>query len=119
MMAPAVVLAHDDRPLDQEDGPRLIYANQAALRLWRYNWNHMIGMPSKLTAEPELRASRQAALASAQQRTAISDYAGIRIDSQGSRFAIEGARIWTLVNPQGQTCGQAAAFSSWWRLSPN
>ncbi len=112
-VADTVVLAHDGAPLDADEGPRLTYANRAALRLWRRDWASMVGMPSSLTAEPEQRASRQQALASAQQQLAIRDYSGIRIDSTGRRFAINGARIWTLHDADGKPCGQAAAFSSW------
>jgi len=111
-----VVLAHDGTPLDQGEGPRLIYANRAALTLWRLPWASMVGMPSSLTAEPGQRASRQQALASARVRQAITSYSGIRIDSSGRRFAIAGARIWTLRDSGGEPCGQAAAFSSWWWL---
>ncbi|NDC35512.1 MAG: MEKHLA domain-containing protein [Synechococcaceae bacterium WB9_2_112] len=111
-----VVLAHDGTPLDQGEGPRLIYANRAALGLWRRNWSTMVGMPSSQTAEPQQRASRQQALATAQQQQAISDYSGIRIDSEGRRFVISGARIWTLHTADGRPCGQAAAFGSWHRL---
>jgi hypothetical protein len=49
-------------------------------------------------------------------RQAITSYSGIRIDSSGRRFAIAGARIWTLRDSGGEPCGQAAAFSSWWWL---
>lgn len=108
-----MVLAHDGAPLDQDEGPRLIYANRAALRLWRRDWAAMVGLPSSLTAEPAERASRQQALACAQQQQAIANYSGIRIDSQGRRFAITGARIWTLRDTHGQPCGQAAAFGDW------
>ena len=108
-----VVLAHDGAPLAQGEGPRLTYANRAALTLWRRSWNAMEGMPSSRTAEPEQRAGRLRALAAAQQQLAISDYTGIRIDSAGRRFAINGARIWSLIDAHGQPCGQAAAFSDW------
>ena len=111
--AGTVVLAHDGAPLDQGEGPRLTYANRAALTLWRRNWDAMVGLPSSQTAEPEQRRSRQQALASAQQQQAISNYGGIRIDSTGRRFAISGARIWTLHTQDGAPCGQAAAFSNW------
>ena len=56
------------------------------------------------------------ALALALRREAISNYGGIRIDSQGRRFRIEGARLWTLRNEAGEACGQAACFESWWWL---
>jgi len=108
-----VVLAHDGTPLDQGEGPRLIYANRAALRLWRRSWAAMVGLPSSRTAEPAERAARQQALSSAQQQQAITNYSGIRIDSQGRRFAITGARIWTLLDAYDQPCGQAAAFGDW------
>ena len=78
--APIVVLAHDGSPLEQGEGPRLIYANRAALTLWDRSWTQMVGMPSQLTAEPTERAGRQTALAAAQQQTAFSGYSGIRID---------------------------------------
>lgn len=109
--ATCVVLAHDGG-----DDPRLIYANAAALRLWRRPWATLVGMPSRLTAEPAERQARAGALALARRREAISNYGGIRIDSQGRRFRIEGARLWTLRQETGETCGQAACFESWWWL---
>jgi len=114
--SPMVVLAHDGSPLDRGDGPRLIYANRAALTLWGRNWADMVGMPSQLTAEPSERASRQTALATAQQQAAFSGYGGIRINRHGRRFQINNARLWTLFSPKGESCGQAACFNSWWWL---
>ena len=109
--ATCVVLAHDGG-----DDPRLIYANAAALRLWRRPWSALVGMPSRLTAEPAERRARADALALALRREAISNYGGIRIDSRGRRFRIEGARLWTLRNEAGEARGQAACFESWWWL---
>jgi hypothetical protein len=43
-------------------------------------------------------------------------YGGIRVDRDGRRFRIEGARLWTLRDGQGRACGQAASFSNWWWL---
>ena len=111
-----VMLAHDGADPASEPGPRLIYANRAALALWQRPWLQMVGMPSRLTAEPAERASRRQALEAARAQEAIEGYRGIRIDSRGQRFAIEGARLWTLRNGSGQPCGQAARFSSWWLL---
>ena len=109
--ATCVVMAHDGG-----DDPRLIYANAAALRLWRRPWSALVGMPSRLTAEPAERRARAGALALALRREAISNYGGIRIDSRGRRFRIEGARLWTLRNEAGEARGQAACFESWWWL---
>jgi hypothetical protein len=52
-------------------------------------------------------------LLAAQAKEAIAGYSGIRIDSRGRRFQIEGARLWTLRDEAGQPCGQAACFSRW------
>jgi hypothetical protein len=109
--AATVVLAHDG-----QGDPRLIYANRSALRLWRRTWREMVGMPSRLTAEPGERPDRSAALAHARSREGLEGYGGIRIDSQGRRFRIEAARLWTLRDPAGSPCGQAAAFGNWWWL---
>jgi hypothetical protein len=62
------------------------------------------------------RAGRTAALAHARSREGLEGYGGIRIDSQGRRFRIEAARLWTLRDPAGSPCGQAAAFGNWWWL---
>lgn len=114
--AEVVVLAHDGADPASDPGPRLTYANRAALRLWRRPWEAMVGMPSRLTAAPSERASRSEALVVAQAQHALTGYRGIRIDSRGRRFQINGARLWTLRDASGQPCGQAARFSSWWLL---
>jgi hypothetical protein len=105
------VLAHDDN-----SDPRLIYANAAALRLWRRRWEDMVGLPSRLTAEPREQRERSVALALAAQQGVMSGYRGTRIDSQGRRFLIEGACLWILLDPLGGKRGQAACFSEWWWL---
>ena len=112
--ASEVVLAHDGADPGLDPGPRLIYANRAALRLWRRDWAEMVGMPSRLTAEPEQRRVRSQALTQALQSGGIRNYSGIRVDSQGRRFQISGARIWSLIEADGTRCGQAAAFENWW-----
>lgn len=109
--APQVLLAHDGGA-----DPRLIYANRSALRLWRRTWEEMVGMPSRLTAEAHERPARSEALAEALSSGGIRGYGGVRIDSQGRRFRIAGARIWSLIAADGRRCGQAAAFSDWWWL---
>jgi hypothetical protein len=111
-----VVLAHDGSDPGAEPGPRLIYANAAALQLWRRPWAEMVGLPSRLTAEPEQRLTRAAMLVQAREQHAITGYSGIRIDSHGRRFQIHKARLWTLWDQHNQPCGQAAAFNAWWWL---
>ena len=105
--ATTVVLAHEGGA-----DPRFVYANRAALSLWRRSWPQMVGLPSRLSAEPEQRRERSAALAQARQR-AIDDYSGIRVDSQGRRFQLEGARLFSLHDGADRADGQAACFSRW------
>lgn len=113
---PTVVLAHDGSDPGGDPGPRLIYANAAALQLWQRSWGQMVGLPSRLTAEPQQRRERARMLVQAQQQHAISGYSGIRISSGGRRFQIDNARLWTLWDADGHPCGQAAAFNNWWWL---
>jgi hypothetical protein len=118
--AETVVLAHDGADPVAAPGPRLIYANRAALRLWRRPWAGLVGMPSRLTAEPGERAGRARDLADVQRQRAIRNYGGVRIDSRGRRFRIAGARVWTLgpadAAGSDEPWGQAAAFNDWWWL---
>ena len=108
--AATVVLAHDGGA-----DPRFVYANAAALRLWQRPWRQMVGLPSRLSAAPTERHERSAALARARQE-AIANYSGIRVDSRGRRFRLEGARLWSLTGERGEPAGQAAAFDRWWWL---
>ncbi len=112
-VAERVVLAHDGADPAGDPGPRLIYANRAALRLWRRPWADLVGMPSRLTAEPRARQERARALLQARSEQAIANYSGIRIDSQGRRFRIDGAKVFSLRNQAGESCGQAACFARW------
>ena len=108
-----VVLAHDGIDPSGDPGPRLIYANRAALRLWRRPWAELVGMPSRLTAEPTARQERAQALLRARSQQAITGYSGIRIDSRGRRFRIDAARVFSLRTTAGVPCGQAACFARW------
>ena len=105
------VLAHD-----HSADPLLTYANGTALRLWGRNWQTMVGMPSRLTAEESARRERASALQQAHQRAGFKGYCGVRVNQEGRRFMIHNARIWPLLNINNEFCGQAAAFSSWWWL---
>jgi MEKHLA domain len=108
--AATVVLAHDGSA-----DPRFVYANRAALSLWRRSWGEMVGMPSRLSAASAERGERNIALARARQQ-GIRSYAGVRVDSRGQRFRVEGARLWTMHDAQGAAIAQAAAFNQWWWL---
>jgi MEKHLA domain len=107
-LAPFVVLSHGT-----EADPVLNYGNQAALDLWEMDWADFTQMPSRLTAEPDLREVRSQLLATAAQQGYITNYEGVRISKTGQRFFIQNAIIWKVFNHDGQHCGQAATFSQW------
>jgi hypothetical protein len=107
-LAPFVVLSHGT-----EADPVLNYGNQAALDLWEMDWANFTQMPSRLTAEPDLRQVRSQLLATAAQQGYITDYEGIRISKTGQRFFIQNATIWRVLDEEGNSCGQAATFENW------
>lgn len=106
--APVVVVSHGTEP-----DPILNYDNQAALDLWETTWEQLVGMPSRLTAEPVNRAERERMLQQANSQGHFDGYRGVRISSSGRRFLVENAVIWTVLNDYGITVGQAASFSQW------
>ena len=79
----SVVLAHDGG-----DDPRLTFANAAALRLWQRPWASMVGMPSRLTAEPAERQAR----AAGGRRGAPSSPQGLELPWSSRGAAIEQPR---------------------------
>jgi MEKHLA domain len=106
--APFAVLSHGCEP-----DPILNYGNQTALTLWEMNWQDFTVMPSRLTAEPELREGRSQLLTQAKQQGYLTDYEGVRISSTGRRFLIRKATIWRVFDEAGQVSGQAATFDNW------
>ena len=106
--APYVVLAHDGG-----SDPRFTYANLTAQRLWELEWEEFIGMPSRYSAEPDLREVRAAMLERVQRDGYIDDYQGIRISKTGKRFELGKTVVWNLSDADGHYCGQAATFSDW------
>ncbi len=100
---PLPVLAHDTQA-----SPRFIYANRAALSQFRMGARDMIGMESRRSAEPDLRAARQAMFDRLESANVVTGYEGIRIAADGSRFRMVDAVIWNLVDEAGQRHGQAA-----------
>lgn len=96
--------------------PILNYGNQTALVLWDRSWDDFTTMPSRLTAEPEVREGRSQLLAQAKQQGYLTDYEGVRISKTGQRFLIRKAMIWQVFDAAGQIQGQAAAFQDWQRL---
>ncbi len=109
--APFAIVSHGI----QED-PIFNYGNKIALELWSMTWEEFTRTPSRLSAEPINREARQAMLQQAEQQGYINNYRGVRISSTGTRFLIEKAIVWNLVNSSGDKCGQAATFAHWTML---
>lgn len=123
---PRAVVAHGT-----EDPPLFFYANRAGLDLFRMGTAEFIGLHSYKSAEPDLRAERAAMLARLDEHDVVTDYTGIRIAADGTRFRIEEAVIWNLRDEAGALQGQAAAIAKWkimwsvlrrwsrWQLTPS
>lgn len=106
--APFVVLSHG-----LEADPQFNYANLAAQRLFEMDWEAMIGLPSRYSAEAPERGERERLLAQVAAQGYIDDYAGVRVARSGRRFRIETATVWNLADAEGRPRGQAAAFGRW------
>ncbi|HET9630258.1 MAG TPA: MEKHLA domain-containing protein [Novosphingobium sp.] len=106
--APLAIVAHGT-----EADPLFFFASRLALARFATDPGHFIGMPSRFSAEAPLREERRALLERVSRDGFIADYAGVRIAADGSRFRIEQATVWNLVDPDGSVHGQAAAFSRW------
>ena len=111
--APFCVVSHNT-----EADPVFNYANKAALQLFEMKWHEFTKMPSRLSAEPQLREERERLLARVTEQGFIDDYTGVRISASGRRFFVEDAIVWNLIDENGAYHGQAAALFKWSELSP-
>lgn len=110
--APFVLLSHG-----VEADPIFCFGNRLALKLFGYDWEAFTSLPSRLSAEPDLRTVREQLLMQVRQKGFISDYAGVRIAADGRRFEIQQATVWNVFDSIGERIGQAACFSAWLPVS--
>ena len=106
--APFAVLAHDTSA-----DPCFIYANKTAQARFGYSWEEFLAIPSRLSAEPQDRAERQALLDAVSRDGFHTGYRGVRVGKGGRRFLIEDGVVWELIDPAGTRHGQAATFATW------
>jgi hypothetical protein len=104
--APFGVLAHTG-----DDEPRFIYANVLAQARFAYPWETFVGLPSRLSAEPDRREDRQRLLDAVERDGCFRGYRGRRIAGDGRRFWIEDVTMWNLLDARGVRVGQAARFA--------
>ena len=103
--APFCVLAHN-----AEADPRFTFANLAVQRCFGYDWDEMVGMPSRLSAEAPNREERDAFLQRVARDGFATGYRGLCIAKNGARFWIEDVSLWNLHDANGVYCGQAATY---------
>jgi hypothetical protein len=106
--APFAIASHDTA-----SDPLFNYANLKALELFELNWQALLLLPSRLSAELVNQAERESLLAEVTQKGYIDHYEGIRISSTGKRFLIQNATVWNLHDDDGTYKGQAARFEKW------
>jgi hypothetical protein len=111
--APFAVLAHGTDP-----DPCFIYANKAAQICFGYAWDEFLALPSRLSAEPQDRAARQALLNAVARDGFHAGYRGVRVGKGGRRFLIEDGVVWELIDEGGTRHGQAATFATWRDVAP-
>jgi hypothetical protein len=108
LYAPFALLSHNTAP-----DPLFNYANAKGLELFEWDWQELLNLPSRLSAEPVNQAARDKLLAQVTAHGFINHYEGIRISKSGKRFLIRNAVVWNLADEHGLYRGQAACFSAW------
>jgi PAS domain-containing protein len=100
------------------DDPKFNYANHQALALFNMMPEEMLGLPSRYSAEPMLREARAEFLDQVAMHGFIENYTGIRIAKDGSRFLIEQATVWNVVDVEFplNVLGQAVIIKAWHQL---
>jgi hypothetical protein len=106
--APFVLLSHNT-----DADPIFNYANAQGLQLFELNWQQLITLPSRTSAEASNQAAREKLMAAVTAQGFMTDYSGVRVSSTGKRFEIRNAIIWNLTDANGVYQGQAACFADW------
>jgi MEKHLA domain len=102
-IAPFAVLAHNTLP-----DPLFVYGNKAAQHLFEYDWDELLTLPSRLSAEAPARDKRRRFLEQVEKHDFVTGYRGVRIRKSGKRFRVENATVWQPLDGQGTCHGQAA-----------
>lgn len=109
--APFCVVSHNTAA-----DPVFNYGNKVALELFEMSRDDFTKMPSRLSAEPQLREEREKLLARVTKYGYIEDYKGVRVSSSGNRFLVEDAIVWNMIDENGTYRGQAAVLYKWSKL---
>lgn len=107
--APYAVASHN-----ADADPLFNYANQQALQLFGMQAEDMLGLPSRYSAETMLREARAEFLHQVSTHGYIDNYSGVRIAKDGSRFLIEQATVWNVIDIKTKEhFGQAVIIKAW------
>jgi hypothetical protein len=106
--APFCVVSHNT-----EADPVFNYGNKVALELFEMKWEDFTKLPSRLSAEPQIREEREKLLARVRKYGFIEDYKGVRVSSSGKRFLVEDSIVWNMMDENGTYRGQAAVLYKW------
>lgn len=106
--APFCVVSHNT-----ELDPIFNYANKTALQIFAMDWDQFTNLPSRLSAEQQVREEREKLLARVTQYGFIDNYKGVRVSATGQRFQVEDAVVWNLIDENECYRGQAAALFKW------
>ncbi len=106
--APFAVLSHTT-----DADPLFNYANLKALALFEFDWDELIGMPSRYSAAESTQAERNRLLKEVGLHGFIKHYQGVRLTKSGRKFLIKDSVVWNLADDQGGFAGQAACLRAW------
>lgn len=106
--APFVLLSHD-----MQQDPLFNFGNRMALELFELDWQQLLQLPSRHSAEQGERKQREKYLKKVNTNDFIEHYSSIRISATGQRFVIKNAIVWNLVDENNKKQGQAAMFNDW------
>lgn len=93
-----------------QDDPVFFYGNRCALQLFEMDFTEFTRLPSRLSAEPQLQASRAVLMEKVTRLGVVDGYRGVRVTKSGGRFNIADGTVWNLLDEAGIYHGQAATF---------
>jgi hypothetical protein len=105
--APRAIVAHGT-----ETDPVFFYGNRLALQLFEMSFGEFTKLPSRLSAEPLARETREKLMAQVARQGYVDGYSGMRLGKSGRNFMISNATVWNVTDEAGLLRGQAAVFDA-------
>ncbi|WP_415895365.1 MEKHLA domain-containing protein [Neptuniibacter sp. PT34_22] len=102
--------AHPVLSHSANEDPLLNYSNAKGMEQFEIQWEELIKLPSRYTAEPQTQEERNRLLKAVTDHGFIDDYQGVRISAKGNRFMVEDAIVWNVIDEDGVYWGQGAVL---------